>query len=272
MMASVLNPPRGKSTSRTLSSIMPHLARAYPAHSEVEALIRPRMPLVAATMNGDTASDEQIEDKESVDMNEVASVADSQMDDAEMGNDVPDFTGETALKTNNETVAAEQEPNAISGSMGLIMSQTNLPHIPTETIPERSQKRLSADDPPTQTWQNEESEEPETSPAASTAERTSKRQRFEQMQENTSVLGAPTAARTTVANEAHANATMATMSEQPLGPIEGAAGKTSSPPRTRNDSDSDDSFEIPELVIDADTEDEGDEDGDGDEGLDDEGE
>ncbi|KAI9886752.1 MAG: ATPase of 26S proteasome regulatory subunit 4 [Watsoniomyces obsoletus] len=45
MMASVLQPARLKDEAKAINSIMPHLARAYSSEPDVEALLRPRMPL-----------------------------------------------------------------------------------------------------------------------------------------------------------------------------------------------------------------------------------
>lgn len=46
MLASVLNPPLKRPGARTMSSIMPFLARQFPDLLEVEALLRPRMPVL----------------------------------------------------------------------------------------------------------------------------------------------------------------------------------------------------------------------------------
>ena len=46
MLASVLNPPEKRKGRRDVSSIMPVLARSFPGCMEVEALIRPRMPVL----------------------------------------------------------------------------------------------------------------------------------------------------------------------------------------------------------------------------------
>lgn len=46
MLASVLNPPTKQINAPEMSSIMPFIARQVPASLEVEALIRPRMPLL----------------------------------------------------------------------------------------------------------------------------------------------------------------------------------------------------------------------------------
>jgi hypothetical protein len=46
MVASVLNPPTRRKGAREMSSLMPLLAREFPCSPEVEALVRPRMPLL----------------------------------------------------------------------------------------------------------------------------------------------------------------------------------------------------------------------------------
>lgn len=52
MLASVLNPPTRRKGAREPSSVMPLLAREFPCSLEVEALVRPRMP-VLQTRNDD---------------------------------------------------------------------------------------------------------------------------------------------------------------------------------------------------------------------------
>ncbi|QIW99533.1 hypothetical protein AMS68_005051 [Peltaster fructicola] len=69
LLASVLNPPPGPSGYGLQSSLLPLLARLYPTEPEVEALIRPRMPLVvskkaeAASEDDDVSESEQEEDE-----------------------------------------------------------------------------------------------------------------------------------------------------------------------------------------------------------------
>lgn len=61
MLASVLNPPMKRKGRNQASSIMPVLARSYPECMEVEALIRPRMPLLHGRRGeeGESESDEE---------------------------------------------------------------------------------------------------------------------------------------------------------------------------------------------------------------------
>lgn len=61
MIASVLNPPTKRKGGRESSSIMPLLARSFPECMEVEALIRPRMPVLQQRRNeiGEIESDDE---------------------------------------------------------------------------------------------------------------------------------------------------------------------------------------------------------------------
>ncbi|KZF19124.1 hypothetical protein L228DRAFT_263892 [Xylona heveae TC161] len=58
MYASVLNPPPTRKGAKTASSILPLLARAYPTNMDVEALIRPRMPVIRTLQGEPGESDE----------------------------------------------------------------------------------------------------------------------------------------------------------------------------------------------------------------------
>lgn len=61
MVASVLNPPIKRNGGKEASSIMPVLARSFPECMEVEALIRPRMPVLQRRPGeeGESESDEE---------------------------------------------------------------------------------------------------------------------------------------------------------------------------------------------------------------------
>lgn len=59
MLASVLNPPLKRPGTRTMSNIMPFLVRQFPELLEVEALLRPRMPVLQVRKgDGNLFSDE----------------------------------------------------------------------------------------------------------------------------------------------------------------------------------------------------------------------
>ena len=59
MLASVLNPPNAKNGSRAPGSILPLLARSFPDQADVEALIRPRMPVLQIGTEEDYDSDRE---------------------------------------------------------------------------------------------------------------------------------------------------------------------------------------------------------------------
>ncbi len=73
MIASVMNPFLGKN-GKSLSSILPHLCRAFPRDATVEALLRPRMPVIRQSgpvMNGDFEEPVEEEDEVMGDLNTI---------------------------------------------------------------------------------------------------------------------------------------------------------------------------------------------------------
>lgn len=63
MLASIMNPPISAKGQKTASSIIPLLARAYPEAPEVEALLRPQMPMLQSRCrNGETTASDEEED------------------------------------------------------------------------------------------------------------------------------------------------------------------------------------------------------------------
>lgn len=83
MIASVLNPPATEGASGKINSLLPLLAREYPSDPQVEALLRPRMPVLqtgrrSTGQNGAIEEDDQ-DDEEDLDMDDAeASVADEE--------------------------------------------------------------------------------------------------------------------------------------------------------------------------------------------------
>ncbi len=62
VLASILNPPMKRKGCKEASSIMPVLARSFPECMEVEALIRPRMPLLHDRRGGEGESESDEEE------------------------------------------------------------------------------------------------------------------------------------------------------------------------------------------------------------------
>lgn len=68
LVASVLNPPVNPSGTAAQASLLPFLARLFPGDAEVEAIIRPRMPVTwTGRRSGEDDDDDDEEDEEDVD-------------------------------------------------------------------------------------------------------------------------------------------------------------------------------------------------------------
>ncbi|KAJ4353669.1 uncharacterized protein N0V89_005399 [Didymosphaeria variabile] len=87
MMASVLNPPPSKKFGKPAASILPFLARSQSGEKEVEALIRPRMPVIRMR----TYESEDVEGDEKEQMLE-----DVEGDDEFVGNELDTLLGTVA--------------------------------------------------------------------------------------------------------------------------------------------------------------------------------
>ncbi|KAF2819201.1 hypothetical protein CC86DRAFT_375351 [Ophiobolus disseminans] len=69
MLASVLNPPPSKRFGKPAASILPLMARSFPASADIEGLLRPRMPVIRlgtqdTEMEGVDVEDEEDEEEE----------------------------------------------------------------------------------------------------------------------------------------------------------------------------------------------------------------
>lgn len=96
LVQSVLNPPVNPSGTGAQTSLLPFLARLFPGDAEVEAIIRPRMPVTWTGRRSGTAEeedDEEVEEEEDVEMDDAAENAEPQNDlldalDEHLGNSV----------------------------------------------------------------------------------------------------------------------------------------------------------------------------------------
>jgi pre-rRNA-processing protein RIX1 len=100
MLASVLNPFLGKN-GRILPSILPHLCREFPNDPAVEALLRPRLPILR---RGQTLSQEQEL------LEESAEVEDDPMEDVAIHNAACRDTEEEQAGTNIAAAGDDQAP------------------------------------------------------------------------------------------------------------------------------------------------------------------
>ncbi|KAH8727718.1 rRNA processing/ribosome biogenesis-domain-containing protein [Phaeosphaeriaceae sp. PMI808] len=79
MVASVLNPPPSKKFGKPAASILPLMARSFPASTEVESMSRPRMPTIRlGAQDVEAEEDEMDEDAEEDDIAEVEETVEEQ--------------------------------------------------------------------------------------------------------------------------------------------------------------------------------------------------
>lgn len=75
MVASVLNPPPSKKFGKPAASILPFMARSFPASNDVEGMLRPRMPVIRLgtqdTEMEEDGKEDGIEDEESEEEDEA---------------------------------------------------------------------------------------------------------------------------------------------------------------------------------------------------------
>ncbi|KAK1087100.1 hypothetical protein LTR33_001225 [Friedmanniomyces endolithicus] len=93
LVASVLNPAPNGSRSKTQPSLLPLLAKQYTQSAEVEALLRPRMPVIRTGRSGSGESEEdeeEYEDERSPIANGYEDTADGAHDDEEATNGLSD--------------------------------------------------------------------------------------------------------------------------------------------------------------------------------------
>lgn len=134
LVASVLNSPVNPSGTGAQTSLLPFLARLFPGDAEVEAIIRPRMPV---TWTGRRASSEDEEEDEEEDEDE-----DVNMHDDPNAQSEPDLL--TALDehlgndNNNAASPSEQPPTTTT------TTSTSKRSAPTPPSPTISAKRLRA--------------------------------------------------------------------------------------------------------------------------------
>ena len=117
MLASVLNPYLGKN-GKPLPSILPHLCREFPIEPAVEALLRPRLPILrqsqAVSQDHELAEESLLE-------------ADDLMEDVVIHNAASEETGAEHIDTPKATINSNQ---ATEGSGRLPKVGTMTPHDP----------------------------------------------------------------------------------------------------------------------------------------------
>ena len=240
MLAAVLNVPhRGSGGAKKIGgSIMPHLARASYGALEVEALLRPRMPVFktggeeAAEM--EDLAEEMDEDEDAADVKEAynetlekyrqlyTSVPDEGSSlkrslEADSGEDVPESTVDVEVEVTKRSKHTHDTPG------GFVATDTM-----TTTVT-ASKSALSADEPPT----------PAQSPS------------LDVVMSTASPANPVTSA--TVTSPPNRSEEPAVNKTQPAQGVDSPKNEDSS---ADDDEDEDDDFEIPVLNMDPDTEDE----------------
>jgi hypothetical protein len=93
LVASVLNPAQRENELRAQASLMPILARLAPKESEVEALIKPRMPVIGGKRTGahGVKVDDDVEDEDDESDDEDDEVDEDDAEEAEIdGDEIPE--------------------------------------------------------------------------------------------------------------------------------------------------------------------------------------
>ncbi|MCJ1462352.1 hypothetical protein MMC07_000952 [Pseudocyphellaria aurata] len=140
MLASVLNPPLKRPGAKAMSSILPFLARQFPDLLEVEALLRPRMPVLQAR-NEDGSIIPDDDDHDEDEMRREDDGAENQREKAATpegrGYLDADLVPAQDLDTFTNSAAAETNPAALVKSR----PQIPLPEPPRVASPPLSHKR-----------------------------------------------------------------------------------------------------------------------------------
>jgi pre-rRNA-processing protein RIX1 len=128
LVASVMNPPINPSGTGAQASLLPFLAKLFPGDAEVEALIRPRMPILWTGRRSEAEEDEDEDEDEDqdVEMNGTDEMPQTDLLDAldeQLGNNKPTSEGaeapteeptEESTETTTTTTSKRAAPSAPS--------------------------------------------------------------------------------------------------------------------------------------------------------------
>ncbi|KAI9837444.1 MAG: hypothetical protein M1819_007092 [Sarea resinae] len=237
MLASVLNPAPSKKGAKITSSILPLLARASrPDSLEMEALLRPRMPVLLTGLADDDDEEEEEEEQgeENNNPEEHDAAEDIQM---ETTSSMPSSAFPSTKRTASASFLSVSASNAVSPAPTTLTTgaqpnkRARLSGLAEEESPSASPSNLSSSREHTDVYREGETVSSYEMRAATTTAATT----------TTSTLTtAPSA--TTATN---------TRTQQPS-PTR-AAATAAADNDNNDDDDDDDAFSIPELVVDADT-------------------
>ena len=239
LVASVMNPPINPSGTGAQTSLLPFLAKLFPGDAELEAIIRPRMPVLwtgkrSAAEEEEDEDEEDEEDKEDVEMNGMdAEGAIPQTDllsalDEQLGN-------KATSEEEKEEAPATEEPTETNDPTSTTTSKRAALSAPEPTTPA---KRLRA------------------SPVAESLAQTPAPQNLPGPDPVTAKAPVPTTVVTRSARKAQQQA-VTLPAQQPTPSASNAAAATTAAAEDDDDSD----FEMPPLTMEgSDDEDEGEED------------
>jgi len=235
LVASVMNPPINPSGTGAQTSLLPFLAKLFPGDAEVEAIIRPRMPILwTGRRKGVEEEEEEEEDEdEDVEMNGM---------DAETAIPQTDLLSALDEQLGNKATSEEEEEAPIADE-------------PTETTTASTSKRaaLSAPEPTTP------AKRLRASPVAESLAQTPAPQNLPGPDPVTAKAPVPTTVVTRSARKAQQQAV--TLPAQQAASPSAATTAVAAAPAVAEDDDGSD-FEMPPLTMEgSDDEDEGEEDG-----------
>ncbi|TKA67844.1 hypothetical protein B0A55_09126 [Friedmanniomyces simplex] len=143
LVASVLNPAPNGSRTKMQPSLLPLLAKQYPHSAEVEALLRPRMPVIKTGRSGADEDEEEYGDVPSPFANGHEEATDGAHDDDEPSNGLLDPGGENHGLANDEDLYSAS-PKRQGEAAGSEAAQDKRKIADSDINNEHSAKRVRA--------------------------------------------------------------------------------------------------------------------------------
>jgi pre-rRNA-processing protein RIX1 len=145
MVASVLNPPPSKRFGKPAASILPLIARSFPAAADVEGMLRPRMPVIRlgaqdTELEGNGIEDEEDEEESEEEEDEELedAEADGEGDQSTIEKDDESFMGnklDTILESagQTETASKDSEMADVPNASESVAQEADTAVLPTPT-------------------------------------------------------------------------------------------------------------------------------------------
>lgn len=122
MLASVINPPPSKRFGKPAASVLPLVARSFPASSDIESLLRPRLPAIrlgrkdAAMEDASGEEDEEVDEDEDDVVEEGNELAETEKDDEDIVGHELDTLLQSASQTDVVMRDVAKAEDAIAGA------------------------------------------------------------------------------------------------------------------------------------------------------------